>query len=205
MTPFTICFIVGFTASSLCLPLPVSAVEREGESPATTLPGRPDSLKAGDTAPSFVLRNIAGGNPVFLRDFAGKELRRGAKDQPHRVVVLSFWATWCEPCKKEIPLLAKMAEELKDQPIQFFLVNTLEQAKQPTFTEDSVIAVLKTRNYTLPCLVDATGRVTDSYQVRGLPVLVVIDKQGIIRKISHGLEDKIDEEMPRLLRNLIAE
>ncbi len=166
---------------------------------------RPDSLKPGDAAPSFVLRNMAGGNPVFLRDFAGKELRRAVKNNPHQVVVLSFWATWCEPCKKEIPLLTKIAEDFKNQPVKFFLVNTLEQVKQPTFTEDSVIAVLKARNYTLPCLVDATGRVSDSYQVRGLPVLVVIDKQGIIRKISHGLEDKFEETMPALLKGLIAE
>ena len=90
----------------------------------------------------------------------------------------------------------KIAEDFKDQPVKFFLVNTLEQAKQPTFTEDSVIAVLKARHYTFPCLVDATGRISDSYQVRGLPVMVVIDKQGIIRKISHGLEENLEKTIP---------
>jgi thiol-disulfide isomerase/thioredoxin len=199
-----ISFLV-FCSSILCSPTLRSSDKNGKDNASTLLTGRPDSLRPGDPAPSFVLRNIAGGNPVFLRDFAGKELRRAVRNQPHQVVVLSFWATWCEPCKQEIPLLTKIAEEFKDQPVKFFLVNTFEQAKQPNFTEDSVVAVLKARNYTLPCLVDATGRVSDSYQVRGLPVLVVIDKQGIIRKISHGFEETFEETMPKLLKELVAE
>ncbi len=188
-----------------CVSTLLSSDKNRDHTPTVLASVRPDSLKPGDPAPSFVLRNIAGGNPVFLKDFAGKELRRAVRNQPHQVVVLSFWATWCEPCKKEIPLLTKIAEDFKDQPVRFFLVNTLEQVQRPTFTEDSVLAALKARKYTLPCLVDATGRVSDSYQVRGLPVLVVIDKQGIIRKISHGFEEGFDASMPSLLKELVAE
>lgn len=165
--------------------------------------GRPDSLKVGDSAPTFVLRNIATGDPVFLRDFSGKSLRRAAKNQPRQAVVLSFWATWCEPCKKEIPILSKIADDFKDKPVKFFLVNTLEQANEPTFTEDSVNAVLKSRHYSIPCLVDATGRIADSYQIRALPVIVVIDKDGNIRKISRGFDDGFEISMPVLLNELI--
>ena len=169
------------------------------------LAGRQDSLKPGDTAPTFVLRNIATGDVAFLRDYAGKTLRRQAKNPPRQVVVLSFWATWCEPCKKEIPILTKIADDFKDKPVKFFLVNTLEQANRPTYTEDSVNVVLKSRNYTLPCLVDATGRVADSYQIRALPVIAVIDKDGIIRKIGRGFEDGFDITLPALLNELIKQ
>jgi thiol-disulfide isomerase/thioredoxin len=164
---------------------------------------QPDSLKPGDLAPTFVLRNIATGDPVFLRDYAGKTLRRASKNHVRQVVVLSFWATWCEPCKKEIPILTKMAEEFKDKPVKFFLVNTLEQTKEPTHTEDSVKEILKSRGYTLPCLIDALSMATDAYHIRNLPMLVVIDKNGIIRKIGHGLEEDFEAKMTSLLNDLV--
>jgi len=164
--------------------------------------GEQDSLKVGSPAPTFVMRNIISGEPVFLRDFAGTTLRRASRNRPKQVVVLSFWATWCEPCKKEIPLLMKMADAYAGKPVQFFLVNTLEQSKEPTHTEDSVKAALQTRGYTLPCMVDATGRVADSYRVRSLPVLVVIDKDGIIRRINRGYEEGFESGLRTLLNEL---
>jgi thiol-disulfide isomerase/thioredoxin len=162
-----------------------------------------DSLKVGDPAPTFVMRDIISGDPVFLRDYAGTTLRRASRNRARQVVVLSFWATWCEPCKKEIPLLMKMADEFAGRPVKFFLVNTLEQAKEPTYTEDSVKAVINARGYTLPCLVDAIGRVADSYRVRSLPALVVIDKEGVIRRISRGLEDGFESSLRTLLNNFV--
>ena len=167
--------------------------------------GRPDSLKPGDTAPTFVLRDIVTGDPVFLEDYTGKDLRKGSNNATRHVVVLSFWATWCEPCKKEIPILTTMADQFKGKPVKFFLVNTLEQTKEPTHTEDSVKAVLKARGYTLPCLVDAIGRAADGYQVRTLPVLVVIDKHGVIRKINHGYVKDFEVELANLLSDLAKE
>jgi thiol-disulfide isomerase/thioredoxin len=163
----------------------------------------PDSLKLGDPAPTFVMRNIISGDAVYLRDYAGTTLRRTSRNRPRHVVVLSFWATWCEPCKKEIPLLMKIADGFADKPVKFFLVNTLEQTKEPTHTEDSVKAAISARGYTLPCLVDATGRVADSYRVRSLPALVVIDKAGVIRKINRGFEEGFESSLRTLLNDLV--
>ncbi len=161
-----------------------------------------DSMLIGSAAPTFVLRNIGGGDPVFLRDFAGTTLRRTARNKSHQVVVLSFWAPWCEPCTKEIPILSKLAAEFVDKPVKFFLVNTLEQSKQPTYTEDSVKAVINARGYVIPCLVDAIGRVAESYRVRSLPALVVIDKEGIIRRINRGYEEGFETALRTLLNDL---
>jgi thiol-disulfide isomerase/thioredoxin len=181
----------------------VSRVRSVHETEPELAVGQQDSLKPGDLAPTFVLRNITTGDAVFLRDYAGKTLRRASKYQKRQVVVLSFWATWCEPCKKEIPFLTQMADDFKDKPVKFFLVNTQEQTKEPTHTEDFVKEVLKTRGYTLPCLIDALSMAADAYHVRSLPVLVVIDKEGVVRKISHGLEEMFEAKMANLLNELI--
>jgi len=163
---------------------------------------KPDSLKPSDPAPTFVLRNIVTGDAVYLRDYTGKTLRRGSKNKEHQVVVLSFWATWCEPCKKEIPILTKIADDFKDKPVKFFLVNTMEQTERPTSTEDSVKDVLRERGYTLPCLVDALGMAAQAYQVHSLPMLVVIGKDGTIQKINRGFEEGFEVNMTNFLNRL---
>jgi thiol-disulfide isomerase/thioredoxin len=167
--------------------------------------GRPDSLKVGDLAPMFVLRDLSSGDAVYLRDYTGKNLRDKSLMKERQVVILSFWATWCQPCKHEIPLLTKLAEKYKDKPVKVFLVNTLETTNEPTHTEDSIKTAYKDRGYSLQCLIDATGRTGDQYKVRSLPVIVVIDKYGVIRKVSKALQADYELELSGLLNTLIKE
>jgi len=161
---------------------------------------RRDSLKVGDEAPPFALRDLATDEPTFLRDYTGKTLRDG-KTERH-AVVMSFWATWCQPCKVEIPLLMKMADDFRRQPVKIFLVNTKEEK---SVTEDSVRAVYKARNYNLRCLLDPTWRAADNFKVTGLPMIVVIDKFGIVRKINRGFHENFHIDIANLLRTLVKE
>lgn len=161
-----------------------------------------DSINVGDEAPSFVMREAFTDNPVFLSDYTGKNLRQPWKKKERHAVVISFWASWCEPCKEEIPLLTKMAADFESDPVKIFLVNTREYSE---FTEDSVKVLLKKRGYTLPCLLDATGSVADRYTVWGLPMIVVIDKYGIIRKVNRGFHQDFDVEIRELLRDILKE
>jgi thiol-disulfide isomerase/thioredoxin len=161
--------------------------------------GLADSLKEGDAAPMFVLRDIKTDDGVYLRDYTGKELRRASKNKERKVVVLSFWATWCQPCKEEIPRVTKLAAALKEKPIQFFLVNTMEDR---SITDDSIRTFYRTRGYTLPCLLDMTGRVGMRYNARVLPLLVVIDKQGVIRKIMRGFHEDSYSDLEGFLQRL---
>jgi thiol-disulfide isomerase/thioredoxin len=167
-----------------------------------SLISRPDTLNVGDEAPQFVMRNLMANIGVFLRDFTGKTLREPWKKKERQVVVLSFWATWCQPCKNEIPILTKLAADYKDQKVKFFLVNTMEKAES---IEDSVHDMYKNRGYTLPCLVDPSGRYASLYSVHGLPVLVVIDKFGIVRKINRGYHENFQIELEKLIKELLNE
>lgn len=72
-------------------------------------------------------------------------------------------------------------------------------------TEDSVRDTYKNRNYTLPCLVDPGIRYAGLYSVRGLPVLVVIDKYGIVRKINRGYHENFQIELSKLIKELVKE
>jgi thiol-disulfide isomerase/thioredoxin len=163
---------------------------------------RSDTLNVGNEAPQFVMRNLITNTGVFLRDFTGKILREPWKKKERQVVVLSFWATWCQPCKNEIPILTKLAVDYKDQNVKFFLVNTMEKAES---IEDSVRDMYKNRGYTLPCLVDPSGRYASLYSVHGLPVLVVIDKFGIVRQINRGYHENFQIELEKLIKKLLEE
>ena len=159
-----------------------------------------DSLNVGDEAPKFALRNLLTDDAIFLSDYTGKTLRDG-KTQ-HYAVVLSFWATWCQPCKVEIPLLTKMADDFKGQHVKIFLINTREQGG---INEDSVRAAYKSRGYSLTCIVDATGRAADNYKVHGLPYIVVIDKFGTVRKVNRGFHENFHIDVANLLKTLVKE
>ena len=185
----------------LCLFLVVNPLSVNGIYETSAKDPR-DTLKVGDEAPTFVVIEALTDEPVYLRDFTGKELRTGSKNTTRHVVVVSFWASWCEPCKTEIPLLMKMAQEFKNDPVKIYLMNTMEGFG---FTSDSVRTVIRDRKYTLPCLMDNTGMVSKRYTVRGLPMIVVIDKFGVVRKINRGYHENFHVEISILLRQLLKE
>ncbi len=160
-----------------------------------------DTLQPGDAAPVFVMRDLQTDNPVFLRDYVGKSRRRESKiPQPH-VVILSFWATWCQPCKVEIPLLTELEKEFAGKAVKVFLVNTQEMAD---VTEDTVRAVYKARGYSLQCIIDASGRFARNYTVRGLPMIVVIDQDGIVRKVNRGYHENFHIDLRNMVNELLA-
>jgi peroxiredoxin len=167
------------------------------EGTASSAAVSPDSLKNGDEAPMFVLRDLKTDNAVYLRDYTGKTLRKASNQR--YVVVLSFWSTWCQPCKEEIPHLTKIAGEFAGKPLKIFLISTMEW--QST-TEDSVRSVYASRGYTLQCLLDATGRIAMRYGARALPMVVVIDKQGIVRRVVRGFHEDSYPEFIDFLKTL---
>ena len=120
----------------------------------------------GKPAPDFTLTSLDG-NKVTLSQLKGKP------------VLINFWATWCPPCRLEMPALQKVYQESSANGFMLLMVNQ---------QEDSVTVqnFLKQNNYSLPVLLDLNGRVSDMYQVTGIPTSVFIDSQGVVQDIHVG-------------------
>lgn len=124
------------------------------------LPG----LKVGVKAPDFELVNL-NGEKVKLSDFHGEK------------VMLNFWATWCPPCKEEIPDMEKFYAAHGDE------INILAVNLDP---ENDVEGFLKKMNATFPVVIDEGRQAMSKYDVLTIPTTFFIDEEGIIRKKHLG-------------------
>jgi len=129
-------------------------------------------------APDFTLSTLDG-KKVSLKDFKGK-----------KVVVLDFWATWCPPCRRAMPIVQEVSNELKDKDVVFLAVNVDEdKAKVPDFVKNAGI--------TLTVLLDTDGKVANSYNVTSIPRMFIINKNGIIKAGHSGFSAEMKEELKK--------
>jgi len=126
--------------------------------------GRPPLL--GSPAPEIALKDLQG-QEVRLSDLHGK------------VVLLNFWATWCKPCKEEMPAMQVSYEKLRDQGFVVLAVNELEDVEK-------VAEHIRTHGHTFLVVMDHDNRVANQYGVLGLPSSFLIDRQGIVREHIFG-------------------
>jgi thiol-disulfide isomerase/thioredoxin len=144
-----------------------------------------------EMAPRFFLPELDGGN-FFLRDHAGpdSEIRNRRRDRPKEVVVLSFFATSCVPCRKELPELQRLSRVFEGQHVQWRLVAVGDRP-------DSARSYVAELGLRLPVLVDRHKKVFERYGA-GLPTLVVIDGDGIIRYLRTGYDEHDPNAMKRV-------
>ena len=120
------------------------------------------TVEVGQPVPDFTLET-PGGELVSLSDFRGQ------------VVVLNFWATWCTPCRKEMPEFQALWEEHEAQgDLMLLAVNLQESA-------DSVAAFVDEFGLTFPVALDSDGEVLDEYGLPGLPGTFFIDSAGVLQ------------------------
>jgi thiol-disulfide isomerase/thioredoxin len=142
-----------------------------------------DRLKIGDPAPDFALAQL-GGDPVQLSKLRGK------------VVFINFWATWCDPCREEMPDIQRIYQKYKNQDVVVLAVNVRENA-------DAAKSYFKTNNLTMPVLLDTTGAVPGGFRVTRYPETYIIDRQGRVGEFSIGafnyatMEQKIQAVLAR--------
>ena len=156
-----------------------------------------DPPAVGKEAPTFSLPDLKQ-QYVTLRDLCGPKLNKPWINKTKQVVVLSFFATWCNPCMKEIPHLEKIKEKFSGQSVKFFLIDVGEEdAKLQEFL---VLNTIK-----LDILVDRYNKLAEKYDALTLPRLYVIDKEGIIRKEQKGFTnpEQFESEMTTLLNDLL--
>ncbi len=122
--------------------------------------------QVGKPAPDFQLPNLEG-QPVSLSDF---------QDMP---VLLNFWATWCGPCRFEMPMIQAIFEESSDTGL---IVLAIDIGEAPTKVKDYI----QSGNFSFPVLLDTNQDVALEYNIRAIPTTFLIDKDGIIQEIKVG-------------------
>jgi len=135
-------------------------------------------------APDFTLKNRAGGN-VRLADLRGE------------VVMINFWASWCGPCRQEMPLIEDIYKRYKDLGFTVLGVNV---------DNDSKLAdkLLSNISVSFPVLLDSENKLSEIYQVDAMPSTVMVDRNGNMRFLHRGFkpgyETKYEEQIKKLLR-----
>ncbi|HZW82222.1 MAG TPA: TlpA disulfide reductase family protein [Candidatus Deferrimicrobium sp.] len=120
----------------------------------------------GKPAPNFTLTSLDG-KKVSLNELKG------------RPIILNFWATWCPPCKLEMPALDKVYGKSSEKGFTMLTINQQEDV-------GTIQKFLKENGYSLPVVLDSSGEVGELYQVQGIPTTVFIDSKGVITDIHTG-------------------
>ena len=138
-------------------------------------------VTAGGRAPDFALPSLKSGAKVSLSSLKG------------RVVVLDFWASWCEPCRKELPELGKIAKDYAGRGVAVLTVN-IDKERQNAERLSRLLGV------TVEVLLDPAGSVAGTYDLPKMPTSFVIDRKGLVRFVHAGFEGAPD--VARLRREL---
>ncbi|MEW6002637.1 MAG: TlpA disulfide reductase family protein [Nitrospirota bacterium] len=134
-------------------------------------------------APDFCLEDLKG-KRVEFKSFRGK------------LVFLNFWATWCGPCKEELPSIDSLYQQFKEKDFVFLTISVdyggIKVVKE----------FIEKHRYTFPVLIDSKGKTLDLYKVKGIPSTFIIDKKGMIIGKAFGPRNWKGTEVISLLNRL---
>ncbi len=131
-----------------------------------------------------------------LRTLDGQKLRLG--EQRGRVVLVNFWATWCGPCRQEMPHLNKLYEKYKSSGFVLLGVNVDDDTTQAA-------GVATRLGVTFPVLPDADKRVSRQYDLSAMPSTVLIDRDGKVRYLHRGYQSGYENTYDKQIRELLKE
>ena len=137
----------------------------------------------GQQAPDFTLSSVDGA-PVSLQQYQGK------------VIFLNFWATWCIPCREEMPVLEKLHQTYQGQGLVILAIDLKE-------SPDQVHAFFEKHALSFPSLIDPNGAVFRAYLVTGMPTTYLVGRDGNILARGVGGRDWTRAEAHELIRELV--
>lgn len=134
-------------------------------------------FEKGNAIPDFTVTDLKG-KKTSIKDYRGK------------VVMLNFWATWCPPCRAEMPSMEKLWNKSKDKNFVILAVSVDQDETQ------KVADFIKTNKYTFPVFHDYDGKLSEMFLVRSIPTTYILDKDGVILSKDSGAQDwsKLDVE-----------
>lgn len=147
---------------------------------------RPQIAVVNLRAPEIALNDLSGRN-YTLSEVNGS------------LVFINFWATWCEPCREEMPSIQRLYNQFKD--VKGFRMLTV------LFRDDyqKALAYMKENNYEFPVLMDSSEKTAMSYGITGVPETYIVDKKGILREKVIGPADWSSQQAISLISSLLKE
>ena len=143
------------------------------------------SVGPGTPAPAFQLP-AAAGDAVSLAGLKGQ------------VVLINFWASWCGPCRQEMPVLDQLYRKYK--PAGFTLLGVNVEPKSA-----DALGFLKTTPVSFPILFDTQSKVSNLYEVAGMPSTVIVDRKGNVRYVHQGYKPGDESQYQDQIRSLLRE
>jgi peroxiredoxin len=142
-------------------------------------------IKGNKKAPDFSLKDL-NGKEVEIKQFKGK------------IIFLNFWATWCGPCKEEMPGMELLHRQFKEKNFVLLTISVDYEGIKP------VQEFINKHHYTFPVLLDPKGETLDLFEVKGIPTTFLIDKKGKMVGKAIGPRDWKSVEVVSLLNLLIG-
>ncbi|MET0335482.1 MAG: TlpA disulfide reductase family protein [Rhizobacter sp.] len=143
------------------------------------------AAEVGTAAPDFTLRTLNGPN-MRLQEQRGK------------VVLVNFWATWCGPCRREIPHLNRIADKYKSSGLVLMGINVDEDVR-------NAAEVATKMAVSFPVLLDTDKQVSKLYDLNSMPSTMVIDRSGRVRFLHRGYQDGYENQYDQQIRELLKE
>ena len=137
-------------------------------------------------APSFNLKTFNAPKIKSLKDFRGQ------------VVLLNFWATWCKPCRDELPLLEAMHKKYSKLGFSVVGVNIDEETELAD-------ALIKKMKITFPSFSDPKSKVSDMYKIEAMPSTIMIDRKGNMRYLFNGYKPGYEKKYEAQVKKLVRE
>jgi len=139
----------------------------------------------GQVAPDFALKSSSGEN-LRLSEYRGN------------VVMVNFWATWCGPCRQEMPLLDELYARYQRVGFSLLGVNIDDNASK-------AMTMVSELGVSFPVLFDSRKEVSKLYEVEAMPVTVIIDREGTVRFVHYGYKPGYEEKYLDEIRTLLRE
>ena len=140
---------------------------------------------AGQSAPDFVLKSTTGEN-LRLSEYRGD------------VVMINFWATWCGPCRDEMPLLDELYSRYQRVGFSLLGVNIDDDTRR-------AMAMVEELGVSFPVLFDEKKEVSKLYEVEAMPVTVLVDREGTVRYVHDGYKPGYEQYYLNEIRSLLRE
>ena len=149
------------------------------------LPFGVSAISVGENVPSFKARTIDGSKNLTLEDYRGK------------VILLDFWASWCPPCLKSLPLYNDLRREIGTENFEIVAINVDEN------TEDAM-KFLEKHPVSYPIAKDPKGVLPGVFGVKAMPTSYLIDKNGVVQHVHAAFKESDIKKLRVEIENLIA-